>query len=159
MTFQQVQGKPLQQVQGKPVTPVLTLPSAAATARPIVFTTAQQHRRSKLIQETGTALRDDPTVTHLRGTMTPTPPRTVWMDFSFIDDLTPYRLTFPNTTPTVSLWMAGRFAPWETLATWTLAEFADGAALWEAVKATLDAPSMDVLHRWLEGELDSGGAP
>ncbi len=139
-------------------TPVLTLPFTAVTTCPVVFTAVQQQRRSRLIQETGSALRDDLTVTHLRGAMTLTPPRTVWMYFSFTDDLTPYRLTFPNTAPTVSLWMQGRYAPWETLATWALADFVTGAALWETVKSTLYAPELDVLHRWLEEEFDAGGA-
>jgi hypothetical protein len=107
-----------------------------------------------MIQQTGTALRVDPTVTYLRGTMPPTPPRAVGLDFTLSYDATPYCLPFPNTAPTVTLWMPGRFAPWETLAFWTLAEFTTGADLWEAVKAILDAPEMDVLHRWLE---DAGG--
>ncbi len=151
----------LHQVRGKPFAPVLKLPVRAAPAHPVVFTPEQQQRRSRLIQQTGTTLRDDPTVIRLRGTMTLTPPRTVWMDFLFTDDLTPYRLTFPNTAPTVMLWMPGRFAPRETLAVWALADFVTGAALWLAVKATLDAPEMDVLHRWLEEEpwLDTGGVP
>ncbi len=141
--------------------PVLKLPVLAAPAHPVVFTPEQQQCRARLIQETGSALRDDPTVTHLRGAMTLTPPSAVWMYFSFTDDLTPYRLMFPNTASTVSLWMQGRFAPWETLATWALADFASGAVLWETVKATLDAPEMDVLHRWLEEEpwFDAGGVP
>lgn len=140
-------------------TPVLTLPTMAATPHPVMFTLEQQHRRSRLIQETGSALRDDPTVTHRRGAMTPTPPRAVWLDFTLPYDATPYRLTFPNTAPTVTLWMPGRFAPWETLARWMLADFATGADLWQAIKATLAAPAMDVLHRWLEEGLDAGGAP
>jgi hypothetical protein len=146
----------LQQAQGKFLTPVLMLPVLAATAHPVAFTPEQQQRRSRLIQQTGTALRADPTVIRLRSTMTPTPPRAVWLDFTLTDDLTPYCLTFPNTAPTVTLWMPGRFASWETLASWVLAEFATGANLWQAVKAILDAPEMDVLHRWLE---DAGGVP
>ncbi len=142
-------------------TPVLKLPVMAAPVHPVAFTPEQQQRRARLIQQTGTALRADPTVTQLRGTMTPTPPRAVWLDFTLSDDPTPYCLTFPNTAPTVTLWMPGRFAPWETLAFWPLADFVTGAALWLAVKATLDAPEMDVLHRWLEEEpwLDTGGVP
>ena len=120
------------------------------TTYPTVFAPDQRQRRSRLIQEAGAALRDDPTVTRLRGTMTATIPRAVRMDFTFADDRTPYRLTFPNTVATVTLWMPGRFARWETLATWALADFAAGADLWAAVKAILDAPEMDVLHRWLE---------
>ena len=135
-------------------TPVLTLPVRAAPTYPVAFTPEQQQRRARLIQQTGTVLRADPTVTYLRGTMTPTPPRAVWMDFTLTDDATPYCLTFPNTAPTVTLWMSGGFAPWETLATWTLADFSTGADLWETVKAILAAPEMDVLHRWLE---DAGG--
>jgi len=84
--------------------------------------------------------------------MTPTPPRAVWLDFTLSYDATSYCLTFPNTAPTVTLWMPGRFAAWETLAFWTLADFETGADLWQTVKATLDAPETDVLHRWLEGE-------
>jgi len=37
-----------------------------------------------------------------------------------------------------------------------LADFVTGADLWETVKATLDAPELDVLRRWLE---DAGGVP
>ncbi len=136
------------------ITPVLKLPALAAPLHPVAFTPEQQQRRARLIQQTGTALRADPTVTRLRGTMTPTPPRAVWLDFTLSYDATPYCLTFPHTAPTVTLWMPGRFAPWETLVCWTLADFVTGADLWEAVKATLDAPEMDVLHRWLE---DAGG--
>lgn len=141
------------------LTPVLKLPVMAAPAHPIAFTLEQQQRRARLIQQTGTALRADPTVTRLRGTMTPTPPRAVWLDFVLTDDPTPYCLTFPHTAPTVTLWMPGRFAPWETLAYWTLVNFVTGANLWETVKATLDAPELDVLHRWLEEGLVPGGAP
>ena len=133
-------------------TPVLKLPVMAAPAYPVAFTPEQQQRRARLIQQTGTTLRADPTVTQLRGTMTPTPPRAVWLDFTLSYDATPYCLTFPHTVPTVTLWMPGRFALWETLACWTLADFLTGAELWEAVKATLDAPELDVLHRWLEEE-------
>jgi len=142
------------------ITPVLKLPVLAAPAYPVAFTLEQQQRRAWLIQQTGTALRADSTVTHLRGTMTPTPPRAVWLDFTLSYDATPYCLTFPHTAPTVTLWMPGRFAPWETLASWVLAEFATSADLWQAVKATLDAPELDVLHRWLEEEpwFDAGGA-
>ncbi len=141
------------------LTAVPTLPAMAAPISPVVFTAAQQQRRSRLIQETCTVLRADPTVTHLRGAMTPTPPRAVWLDFTLAYDATPYCLTFPNAAPTVTLWMPGRFAAWETLASWVLAEFANGADLWQAVKATLDAPELDVLHRWLEEEpwFDAGG--
>ncbi len=146
----------LHQVQGKPFTPVLKLPVLAAPIHPVAFTPEQQQRRARLIQQTGTALRDDSTVTYLRGTMTPTPPRAVWLDFTLTDDATPYCLTFPHTAPTATLWMPGRFASWETLACWTLADFSTGVDLWQAVKATLDAPEMDVLHRWLQ---DAGGAP
>ncbi len=135
-------------------TPVLKLPASAAPFHPVAFTPEQQQRRARLIQQTGTALRADSTVTRLRGTMTPTPPRAVWLDFTLSYDATPYCLTFPHTAPTVTLWMPGRFASWETLACWTLADFETGADLWQAVKATLDAPELDVLHRWLE---DAGG--
>jgi hypothetical protein len=135
-------------------TPVLKLPVMAAPIHPVAFTPEQQQRRARLIQQTGTALRADPTVTRLRGTMTPTPPRAVWLDFTLTDDPTPYCLTFRNTAPTVTLWMPGRFASWETLAFWPLVNFATGADLWEAVKAILEAPEMDVLYRWLE---DAGG--
>jgi len=149
----------LHQVQGKPFAPVLKLPVLAAPAYPVVFTPEQQQRRARLIQLTCTALRADPTVTYLRSTMPPTPPRAAWLDFTLSYDATPYCLTFPNTALTVTLWMPGRFAPWEMLATWTLAEFVTGADLWQAVKATLDAPELDVLHRWLDEEpwFDAGG--
>ncbi len=142
-------------------TPVLKLPVMAAPVSPVAFTPEQQQRRARLIQQTCAALRADPTVTRLRGAMTPTPPRAVWLDFTLTDDLTPYCLTFPNTAATVSLWMPGRFAAWETLASWVLSDFANGADLWQTVKATLDAPEMDVLHRWLAEEpwLNSGGVP
>ncbi len=136
------------------ITPVPKLPVMAAPVYPVAFTPEQQQRRARLIQQTGTALRADPTVTRLRGTMTPTPPRAVWLDFTLSYDATSYCLTFPHTAPTVTLWMPGRFASWETLVCWPLADFVTGADLWEAVKATLDAPEMDVLHRWLE---DAGG--
>jgi hypothetical protein len=141
------------------ITPVLKLPVLAAPAYPVVFTPEQQQRRARLIQQTCTALRADPTVTYLRSTMTPTPPRAAWLDFTLSYDATPYCLTFSDTAPTVTLWMPGRFAAWETLASWVLADFATGADLWEAVKATLDAPELDVLHRWLEEEpwFDAGG--
>ncbi len=111
--------------------------------------------RARLIQETGAALRDDPTVCRLRGKMTATLPRSVWMDFSFTTDHTPYRLTFPHTAPTITLWMAGLYQPWETLATWALTDFATGADVWAAIQATLNDPTLDVLHRWRE----AGGAP
>ena len=70
-------------------TPVLKLPVMAAPVHPIAFTPEQQQRRAWLIQQTGTALRADSTVTQLRGTMTPTPPRAVWLDFTLSDDPTP----------------------------------------------------------------------
>lgn len=117
--------------------------------RPTVATPDPPHR-SRLIQETGLALREDSTVRTRRGQMTPTRPRAVWLYFTFTNDATLYRLTFPTTISTATLWMQGLFHMWEPLATWALSDFASGADLWAAVKATLDAPEMDVLHRWLE---------
>lgn len=111
--------------------------------------------RSRLIQETGAALRDDPTVCRLRGQMTATLPRSVWMYFSFTTDHTPYRLTFPHTAPIVTLGMAGLYQPWETLVSWDLADLATGDDVLSVVKTTLCDPALDVLHRWRE----AGGGP
>jgi hypothetical protein len=131
------------------VTLTLTAPARGALSR------SHAPARSRLIQETGAALRDDPTVRRLRGKMTATLPRSVWMSFSFTTDHTPYRLTFPHTAATVTLWMAGLYQPWEALATWELADFATGDDVLTAVKAVICDPALDMLHRWLE----AGGGP
>ena len=123
---------------------------------PTGLTTAELPQRSRLIQELGAALRDDSTVLNLQGRMTGVVPRTVWMTFSFTNDHTPYRLTFPNTSASVTLWMRGLFRPWEPLATWTLTNYTAGANLWSTIRAYLDSPAMEVLHRWLEEPVPGG---
>jgi hypothetical protein len=107
----------------------------------------------------GRPLRYDPTVRRLRGKMTATLPRSVWLSFSFTADHTPYRLTFPHTAATVTLWMAGLYQPWEALATWELADFATGDDVLTAVKAVIRDPALDVLHRWRGGSSQTNAPP
>lgn len=133
------------------MTLTLTAPAVHVTTHP---DTVAAQRRSRLIQATGAALRDAPDVCDLRGRMTPDLPRTVWMHFSFTDDPTPYCLTFPTTEPRLILWMRGLFRLWEPLHTWALADVGTGEDVLAAVRAVIQAPHNDVLHRWLDEPWD-----
>ena len=130
---------------------VLTMPAIRVEQYDPDAAACRLHRQD-VIRQIGAWLRDSPQVIDLRGAMSRELPRSVWMHFSLAGDRNRYSLYFPASVPDrAGLWI-GEGRGRSLLEMFALADHPSGEALAGAVMRLLDAPEMDVIHRWRDGE-------